>query len=314
MNFLTSTRMMKSKPLTVSLLVQLLPHLNEERISGFLMAALLVIMTVPFTVSAASSVAYVLTPIGMLPTSCVHEVPNSSTILSNGTAISAQGVRTTFSLCSAQPASPPGGCQSNCWVMWASDVHPGGVSYFHGYWTVPSSPKSQNGQTLYLWIGTEPLDEQYLLQPVLELYDYPYQQNSWMIASWYCIPGNCLHSATFNVNQGDTIYGGVDWVYNPQINEYGWQVTTRDGTLSSILYAGDFPGSENVMTNLYVNFEAYGVVKCSDCPNAPYTPFTSLSTSYSPSWSAYYGATNGCHEYVLINSPSSVSLEYYGRA
>lgn len=198
--------------------------------------------------------------------------------------------------------------------MCAWSQYSAGVSNFDGYWTVPSSPTSQNGQTLYLWIGTQPLDGRYLLQPVLGLTDYPFQYDSWTIASWYCVPGNCYHSTQYNVNQGDTIYGGVDWVYNPQINEYGWQVTTRDGNTRSILYVGDFPGSENVMTNLYVNFEAYGVVNCADYPNVPYTTFSPLSTSYTPYWIAQYGATNGCNENVLVNSPSSVSLEYRGQA
>ena len=273
--------------------------------------------------TANNSITYVTTPIGLLPSSCVHQVPNSSTVLPNGTVISSQGIRTTFHLCSqsAQPAVPASGSYPPSWDMWAWAQDALGVSKFDGYWTVPSSPQSKDSQTLYLWIGTECCDagpsgdQSPLLQPALRYFGYPYGGDYWDAESWICYSAtDCWNTPTLSVKQGDTIYGGVDWVYNPQLNEYGWQITTRDGTHSSILFAGTFSGFQNIMTDLYVNFEAYHVKSCSDYPNVPYTTFSPLSTVFSPSWSAEYGVTHGCHENVLINSPSSVSLEYDGQA
>jgi hypothetical protein len=241
-------------------------------------------------------------------------VGSSAKILLNGTLILGNGTRIYTPPCKSTTQLPS---LSGGWVEWAWSYYKYGTNNFDGNWNVPNNPSSPNdGQLLYLWLGLEccgagQYGGQNLMQPVLQwgsngLFGGTY----WTMASWYVATGNYYHSSPINVNAGNGLYGGVDWVYNPNLNEYGWQVTSQGNSHSSNLFIGTLSGSANTQTSAYVNFEAYNIKSCADYPNSPSTTFSNLYLDFYPVWFTFTEDTHNCNEMVTVNSISSITLSY----
>lgn len=269
--------------------------------------------------NAASPIAYVPTPAGLVASICVHGIGNDATILKNGAVRFANGTMVSYPPCNSEPLFP---CSNYCWVTWAWYEKSSGISNFDGNWPVPGAPTSNDGQVIFLWIGTECCNagasgssSANILQPVLQWgRAADGGGNYYVIASWYIDQnGNAYYSSPVAVSGGAGLSGGIDWVFNPNLNEYGWQASLSAGSQHSNLYVGALNGQYNTMTDAYVNLEAYYVTKCSDYPSGGATTFSSLYMgTITPNWSSEYNVPNmsGCGEGVTVNSASSVTIAY----
>ena len=127
------------------------------------------------------------------------------------------------------------GSVSPSWVAWAESDPITDPVILTSQWVVPYSPDSP---TNILFNGIEPYDETYISQPVVA-FNYPEHNhdgvqwaNHWTGASWLCNePITCDHSRpVVNVNQGDTINGGVIRIPLSGAIPDLWIITTSDVT------------------------------------------------------------------------------------
>ena len=146
------------------------------------------------------------------------------------------------------------------------------MSRFSTNWRVPSPPLSYTGQTLFLFNGIEPGSFDTILQPVLQYGGSAAGGGTyWAVASWYVTSATSFVSQLVPVNAGQLLTGTIRLVSN---------------TNAQFSYSCEFKGISG--TNLSINniaqlmwcveiLEVYGVVQCSDFPNAPYTKLSRIN-------------------------------------
>jgi len=206
--------------------------------------------------------AWVLTPNGEMPRSCVHEIPNNSTVITDG-YVSPGGQPTHFSKCNPKPPSshPDGSdypCSSGCWIedawtYWKSQPTIGGM---WAEWEVPGAnpPASVNGSNygmepvIYFFDSLEPCNETagqncLIIQPVLGWgYDGLVAGDGsglyWWISSFvYYSTGAAAYTFPIPVNLGDVIAGNM--TAGPPQNSAcsggscSWAIITDDLTTGS---------------------------------------------------------------------------------
>jgi hypothetical protein len=271
---------------------------------------------VPFRANALTAnnsctSGFALTPAGCVSVSCVHLLPpNVLSIVSRhggSTVVTfSNGKSATFPPCSAGPSF-----STNGWVEDAQFVHV--AKQFSGNWNVPQAPSTNDGQTIFMFIGTEdamhPGND--IIQPVLQWGSSaagggPY----WSLASWFVSGSSYYVSTLINVNAGDSLKGiltsnhctsgGCDWVIT------GKDITS--GTKTTLLYTGD-----DVQNHAYVTLEVYNVASCSDYPSSGHTTFTNLQFNggkVKPAWTPYILQNDGCGESVHSSGSTTVALHY----
>ena len=158
---------------------------------------------------------------------------------------------------------------SHAWVEYASDTTKSAYGQLYAEWSVPPTPASKDGQTLFYFPGMEDIDDVVtIIQPVLGWNsDYA---SSWGIASWNCCESGTTYEATpQRVNPGDTILGYM--VANCPAGTKtcdSWDIVTLDlqNGLSS-----ELPDTSNFGQTFNWAFggvmEVYNVSQCSDYPS-----------------------------------------------
>ena len=150
---------------------------------------------------------YVITPFGYFHPSCVRIVKQGETLLADGRIQFKDGTEETVaSVCSfphytakGEAISPTSGPLEISW-SWIEAGQVIASTPYNGVaatWTVPQTPHSNDGQTLYFFPGlmhTE-ADPELIIQPVLGWGDGQ-PAGPWNISSWNCCPSGMTWSST----------------------------------------------------------------------------------------------------------------------
>jgi len=291
---------------------------------------LLLLVSVSFAAHLSfSTEEFVRTPGGMLPSSCVYEVPSGTQIIHNENKGAEfhhpDGTVRKVGPCEVpllDQALPPSG-----WQVYTYWVGPKNINSFTGYWNVPAAPDMQ-GQILYLFTGLQNncggyglcpdnltgliSDTTNILQPVLQYGSTPAGGgNFWGIASWYVASFGTAHTTVSQVAPGDMLYGSMIKTEQPNT----WVVYFNDTTNSTVT-----PTTltvKNALTatepDAYVTLETYDIASCGQYPTNAVTKFTQMvievgnGVPKNPQWdiNTYSSA---CNEKVVVVNSGEVDI------
>jgi hypothetical protein len=158
---------------------------------------------------------------------------------------------------------------SHAWIEYASVTTTSSYGELYAEWTVPPTPTSNDGQTLFFFPGLEDSkDVVTILQPVLGWNsDYA---SAWGIASWNCCEKGTTYEATPQpVSPGDTILGYMfDTCSAGTLSCGSWNIVTWDlqnGNYSQLLNTSSFKQTFNWAFAGAV--EVYNIKQCTDYPS-----------------------------------------------
>jgi len=282
---------------------------------------------------------YVITPFGYFHPSCVREARSGETVLADGRLQFEDGTEETVaSYCSFPHYTAKGelvveGTKSLApnEISW-SWIEAGQVSGSIPYdgvlatWTVPQTPTTNHGQTIYLFPGLmhTTANPELIIQPVLGWNDGQ-PAGPWNIASWNCCPsGMVWYSTPLTVTTGDQIYGTVLAACGSVTVQAcsKWNITTRDVTTQQST-------TLNVVYGSLITFEwavsgaleVYSVYECTDFPPDGSTTFSNVALFDNyfrrfthPGWSPMYWVTKGqtdpwCN-YSATTTDTTATLNY----
>ncbi|HTQ57456.1 MAG TPA: hypothetical protein VMI94_23465 [Bryobacteraceae bacterium] len=277
---------------------------------------------------------YVITPFGYFHPSCVLQLAEGETLLSDGRIIQhADGTLETLAVCSYPHYTARGemviaggaGGQpptiSHSWIESADVTTSSSYGELSANWTVPPKPSANHGQTLYFFPGLEDTNDVVsILQPVLGWNsDFG---SAWGIASWNCCPsGITVESSPVSVSSGDKIQGTIKSTCSAgTLSCSKWNVTTKDVTTGKSTKLSNTPSEGQTFNWAFAGaVEVYNVVKCGDYPSNGALSFSSLGLYNdkfvkisSPSWSIDLwasGLTPQC-SYGGTAAAAKVTLDY----
>jgi hypothetical protein len=259
----------------------------------------------------------VVTPWGSVPSACVHSVgvgvssikdaPNGQMVVSYSSGSSA-----SFSSCAGRPAT------TNGWVETAYAVRNPTTSV-SAKWTVPSSPKSDDSQIIYMFPATQNCYKScgnyvFIIQPVLQWgYNGAFGGAYWVLASWWVDnSGNYAYSTPVRVSAGNALVGTLtssgcngkytcNWAITGSDTTNGHKTTLKKSSLA-------------VQTTIFMTLEVYGVVSCKDYPASGHTTFSGINVNgKSPgarAWTPIVLQSDGCGERVKVNNGTAITLYY----
>jgi len=235
---------------------------------------------------------FVITPFGYFHPSCVGHLAKGDVLRDNVGAIQrANGTSETIQEC-AYPhfeadgtkvvgeVQPTGDGKSeppyigHSWIEYASIHTTNNYGGVYAEWTVPTTPPSNDGQTLYFFNGLEQYTSDVtIIQPVLGWNsDFA---NAWGIASWNCCKKGTVQEATpVPVNPNDHIQGYIASQCAKGITKCGsWAIVIVDlenGTHSE-LDTSNFGQTFNWAFGGVL--EVYRVTRCGDYPTPAYPDY-----------------------------------------
>jgi len=281
---------------------------------------------------------YVITPFGYFHPSCVREIREGETLLADGRIRYQDGMEEANTPYCNYPRYTASGELVNegatgvkrpfiSWT-WIEDAE---VSTNTSYgkivatWTVPATPQSNDGQTLYFFPGFMDLENtQLIIQPVLGWNDGQYGVGPWNIASWNCCPsGTANYSTPVTVSPGDTIQGTIKGTCKAGTQSCSkWNITTKDVTTRKSTTLRNTPSEGQTFDWAQSGvLEVYYIDQCSDYPPDGSITFSKVKLfDYNfkrirkPAWAAWYGVTPGqttpwCN-YNVTDTATSVTLSY----
>ena len=292
--------------------------LNKSLKSILLLFILLLYLpqiTSAVSASDSKNVNYTITPAGIFPSSCVHEVPSGSYVIDNTTVMMPDKTVVHFKKCASNyndkgtitPSNTSSSVPTtNGWVEYAYmfSLQAFDVQAVIGNWIVPPTPsKSNDGQVIYLFVGAEPLDGSKITQPVLAYVGGA----GYSIASWYVAGNTVYKSPSVDVSAGDHLYGITANLGS------SWSTYIQDDTnnRNSILNGNSLTSFIGKIAT--VTLEAYSVKSCADYPSTSSIIFdpvyvdTDAGRLTNPGWITSVNAMD-CGESVQIVSPSRISL------
>ena len=289
---------------------------------------------------------YVITPSGYFHPSCVRQLAEGDTLLSDKLAIQhANGTIENLSACEYPHFTPSGEVAGeglpaavpltmSSWVEDAQTTEdpPPGTSYgeLTAIWTVPPVPTNSsncttfpnNCQIVAFFPGLQQTSDlsDTILQPTLAWNEYRTFPGAWAIASWECCPGGQnLLSTPVGVNPNDKIKGFIRSTCSAgTITCPTWKVTTFDVNLNK---GTTYPVSGNTLTFNWAFagvLEAYKINQCSDYPPNGQLIFSSVALyddSFNrisnPKWgpTVTSGLTTQCG-FVVRPAQTHVTLDY----
>ena len=283
---------------------------------------------------------YVITPFGYFHPSCVHEIKPGETLLGDGRIRFADGTEELVaSSCGFPRYSPSGelvveGNPEPLEISW-SWIEAGQVSKSTNYgkvtatWTVPPTPKTNHGQTLFFFPGfahvkTNPPNEEPIIQPVLGWDDGQQGVGPWNIASWDCCPsGQTWYSTPLTVNTGDKIQGTVKNTCKAGSQSCSkWSITTKDVTTAqSTTLTTDYSQPLSFPWALAGVLEVYSIYQCSDYPPNRSIKFSNVALwddnfkrITNPGWTGMLlvkkGSTTPWCNYAVKTTPTGATLTY----
>jgi hypothetical protein len=190
------------------------------------------------------------------------------------------------------------------WITWAAWSNATGkpISSFTTTWVVPPAPKSQSGQTIFIFNSIEDTAQDDIVQPVLQWgVSAAGGGNYWSIANWYVDPsGHAFYSPLVNVNEGDILTGKITLTGQSGASfNYLSEFLGTGGTALPVLNISELTWATETL-------ECYQISQCSDYPNCPKTPMTSidLETGGGPapvSWGITDQYTDCGQKIVVVN-------------
>lgn len=264
---------------------------------------------------------YVITPFGYFHPSCVVQLAKGDTQIDNGHTIQHKdGSFTGIPPCNYPRYSPkgekiaPDGTKQNTpqntpsingWVEDYSITTNTSFGLLDATWTVPKTPPSNDGQTLYFFPGLEDInDVASILQPVLGWNaDTPQTHfgTVWTIASWNCcISGITVNSPLVRVNPGDSIFGSIQSTCGTgTLSCPTWNIETYDENTGGSTSLNNTPSDGQVFNWAFAGvLEVYNIAQCSDYPPNGGTVFSLQYLDGNPGWSfedRYSGLTPQCN-------------------
>ena len=235
---------------------------------------------------------YVITPFGYFHPSCVRQLAEGETLLSDGRVIQhADGTLETVSVCGYPRYTTRGEVEiagaagvlpptiSHSWIESADTTTSSSYGELKATWTVPPGPTSNHGQTLYFFPGLEDINDVVsILQPVLGWNsDFG---SAWGIASWNCCPnGITWESSPLSVSSGDKIQGTIKNTCSAGTLSCGkWNVTTKDVTTGKSTKLSNTPSEGQTFNWAFAGaVEVYNLVKCNDYPSNGKLTFSSIA-------------------------------------
>ena len=266
---------------------------------------------------------YLITPFGYFHPSCVIELAQGDTQVDNGHAIQHQdGSITQIAPCayprytakgekiaqgqSAQSTQQNVPSISHDWIEDYNVTTNTSFGELSADWTVPQTPTSNDGQTIFFFPGLEDINStESILQPVLGW--NANSDSAWTIASWNCcLSGTTHHSEFVPVSPSDTISGSIQSTCGAgTLSCPTWNITTTDQTTGGSTVLPNTPNDDQTFNWAFAGaLEVYNVAQCSDYPMTGLITFSNLSLlDYNfnpisnPSWSfedLYSGLTPQC--------------------
>jgi hypothetical protein len=200
----------------------------------------------------------------------------------------------------------------HAWVESSYTTTSSSYGELYAYWTVPSAPSTDNGQTVFLFPGMEDYNDVVtIIQPVLGWNaDYA---SAWGIASWNCCASGTVFEATpAPVKSGDTIAGYMWQTCGAgRVSCASWDILTEDrtsGRYSELLNTSSQGQTFNWA--FAAALEVYNISQCGDYPSNHSISFYDLGLfdyNYAyianPSWTAdaSAGLSPGCSYGVGVN-------------
>jgi hypothetical protein len=197
------------------------------------------------------------------------------------------------------------------YAFWSNTTgHP--LSSFRTTWVVPPVPKTQSGQTIFLFNGIQ--NSTMIYQPVLAWGPSAAGGgNYWSVASWYADgqQGHAFHTSPVRVSVGQTLVGVMT-------------LTRQSG--SEFTYNCEFQGIANTglpienvqqLTWCAETLEAYSLQHCSDYPDTQFTAMHNIAiacgaTTPSITWTAQSAVTDcGQHCVRVSNSATDGSVDIF---
>jgi len=262
----------------------------------------------------------VLTPGGFRPRSLVHKVESGLGLRGGDGHVDLIDLTTErvikTPLVSRTPQEIP--ALGSGWIVYTYWNNGTGrpISVFKTTWTVPAVPKTEGGQTIFLFNGIQNYGNNYgILQPVLQWgRSAAGGGQTWAVASWYVTSGGqAFHTSLTPVNVGDTLVGIMTLTGQSAKNfNYKCEFAGLGGTLLPI---------QNIAELLWCNetLEAYSVNQCSDYPANPQTAFKAISlqlgnTAAPLKWTEVNRITDcGQRAVIVNNSAAAGEVDLYYR-
>jgi hypothetical protein len=199
------------------------------------------------------------------------------------------------------------------WITYASWANATGtpVSSFATTWEVPPAPRTQSGQTIFLFNGIQ--NSTMICQPVLQWGrsgagggDY------WAVASWY-VGGQgapAFYSNLVRVNPGDTLRGIMT------LSSEATEGLTYNCQFQGIANTGLWIQNVRELTWCIETLECYGITQCSDYPDADLTAMKAIhlrtgNTRPPVDWSTNDPVTDcGAQTNVVSNSSTDGEVDF----
>jgi hypothetical protein len=235
-------------------------------------------------------------PRGVRPTASANGTVLTTT---TGTIVDASGV--TWALVNATPDD-----SHVLTAEWRNSATNPIVSYSATI-TVPPIPTSVDNQFVDIWIGLQPDDASYVVQPVLQ---YSGSAGTWRIASFYAVgPTIAQQSAFVSVTPGTVInlvitctgVSGSAYNYQIQFTGYGSTVLNVTGVQRANWAIAEL---EVAFMQVCANYPAQAVLQSIAINTG--TPGTA-GTSATPTWSPIAHYTD-CGLGITINSPTQITF------
>jgi hypothetical protein len=252
---------------------------------------------------------YVLTPMGRYHQSCVHGVPAGAEVTQGQVRKKTGEVLERFSPCAYVPRETPSTAKArtsgapvptiNGWIESVDATaitSTAGVQYFDGLtaqWTVPATPTTVSGQTVFFFPSFTPSSGNAIIQPVLQFGSSAAGGgNYWTFASWYIDhSNNVFHSYLYSTVAGHTMLGTMQGGTCTSGVCY-WVIKTADQSTSgapTVSQLSTWTSEVFAWVQAEV-LEAYGITSCAQLPNVSSLTFSSVYVSEPGSWLGYYYA------------------------
>ncbi|HTG61980.1 MAG TPA: hypothetical protein VMG63_21560 [Terriglobia bacterium] len=285
-----------------------------RRFTGFVVIALALLMIVTGAQAltsarpnrpAAVPADYVLTPFGYFHPSCVNHLAEGDVVREDLKVIERKN-GTTQPLACAYPHFEADGTKlvgdlrpvgdgnsqppfiGHAWIEYASIHDTVDYEEVYSQWTVPPTPASNDGQTLYFFNGLEDINDVVsIIQPVLG-----WNGNGlggWSIAAWNCCPSGTTNEATpESVNPGDQIEGYTFSTCSAGTKTCPtWDVVAIDDENGKFSQLIDTPNEGQTFNWAFGGvLEVYNITQCSDYPAGE---------------ASHYSGAIGFHDQIVLN-------------
>jgi hypothetical protein len=143
-------------------------------------------------------------------------------------------------------------------------------------WQIPPAPKTDDGQTIYLFPGFETLSQniESILQPVLG-----WNAGQWFLSSWNCCMKNTtVVSNLIPANAGDRIYGSITSNCTTGFKICPtWNVVTADLDSGLATVLGNTPAAGQAFNwAMIANLEVYSIYTCDNYPQGGQLTFEDI--------------------------------------